>query len=1286
MAIRVFFLALLILPILLLPGDASGEEVNYRVIVKLRSGAEAAGLSEYSDRIDGLMRLEELVAEGPLFPEYAQRSSLSTGSGPTFPFDRYRVVVLGENADGAAVVDELGGLPDVEYAEFDYPIELYARPNDPGLVNEWGLENRGQQYLSIWRRDGYYNDTLVMATGTPGADIHVAATWIGSKPRVRPLVVIVDTGLDTEHPDITANLWSNPGEIGGNGIDDDRNGFIDDVHGWDFSGDVAAIGQIIFGDNDVSDSIGHGTHVAGTIGATSDNGIGVAGVCSEVWVVGLKIFPNALMSVASRAIVYATDIGAEVINMSWGSPYRSTILLEALTYARSHGVLPVAAAGNFSSDMSSFPAAFPVSFTVSGSNSDDEITWFSSFGSWVDIAAPGRDILSLRARGTDMYASSGEPDVRIIDSHYYLADGTSMSSPHVAGAAAVVLSYAPGLSPDQVQEILEQSADDIVYPYGDTDSIFVGWDRYSGHGRVNIEAALALLDGTRAKLQTPHARQMVTSDTDITGSAYSESGDSYSIDLSLTSDQSTWENIASGIANIVDGKLGFLSTAGRTGDYTLRLSVGDEFVTYRRFIIASERHFNIDSPEAGDTVSWFLTVRGSVVDPEFIGYKVFLRPGGQGNQVPNPVTREISQSVSEAMWAKLGQSGDNFTQPSFPDAKQGSSSDEWDLVFESTRLVADSILCGVSLGSYQSGDYTLRVAGYTPSEEVNREIEITIEDKLIDGFPQFAPLGGNVHFAPAVCNIDGTGDPEIIITSRTGANAIESDGTPFCCGWPNLWGVDCYSAPAAYDINGDGLAEIAIITDNELEVFDCYGARLEGFPKYKLTGYMAISYPTPLMADLDFDGQHEILWISMDGHVYAYRPNGMPYFASLDGEFANTESGYFFGSIVPFLFCVDLEDDGENEVIAGYSSAGRDGCVYVWQAKNGQPRSGSTALVRRFGKLRGGCIADFNQDGEYDIGLVGRTSTDTVFAAIIDGYGNFLPGWPKLFTDRWQYLVNFPAAGDIDQDGYPDLVFSISSLDNGEIYVLRYDGTAYTPHLAVDGSYFAATDGTLGCVVLGDVSGDGAVDIVARVGSVFPGVGYERVIAVDKDGEVIDGWPIHTYAPQSRVLSTIHTPVLTDIDRDGYLDLICSSDDDQVYVWKLDTPYDPDNIPWGRFLHDSRNSGILPGRGALSSADESDQETAIPSSFSLSQNYPNPFNPTTMIEFDLRSSMHVNLQIFNILGQHVTTLIDAPLEPGRHQVIWDGCDYKGNDAASGLYFYRIQAGSNSQTRKMVKLN
>jgi len=612
---------------------------------------------------------------------------------------------------------------------------------------------------------------------------------------------------------------------------------------------------------------------------------------------------------------------------------------------------------------------------------------------------------------------------------------------------------------------------------------------------------------------------------------------------------------------------------------------------------------------------------------------------------------------------------------------------DWQTVFSSTKPVSDSVVCEVALGFFGAGDFTLRTSMQTATDTPSVRLDVTLSDNLLGDYPRFGALDSILHFAPTAYDLDNSGGADLIVPSRGGVAVMNPSADDFCCNWPNLFEIDCYATPAVGDMDGDGIAEIAAITEYGLYLFDAFGNRVDSFPKFNPTGYMANSYPSPLMADLDNDGVDEVTWIADDGDVYAYRADGRSYFASRNGLFSSTQSGYYFGSIVPFLFCADLEGDGVNEVIAGYQSAYHGGGLYIWNALNGEPSGGRTIpLMRTFGKIRGGCIADYNLDGSLDIAIVGRTLNDTVFAAIVDKDGEFLEGWPKLFPEKWNVIVSYPATGDLDGDGFPELVFTISSLFNkGEIAVLRYDGTPFRYSDIGDGTWIAGINGALGCAVLGDVSGDGNTDIVVRAGSVIPGLEYERIFAIDAEGNLLDGWPKYTYAPTNVVTSAYYTPVLADFDGDGMLDMACTSDDRRAYIWSLGVPHDPDKVPWGQYLHDSRNSGVLPGRGTTTDADDIDETVIVPADYALGQNYPNPFNPATRIEFSIRAESDVRLTIYNLLGQTVRTLVSGRLDAGKHSILWDGRDDGGNDVASGLYFYRMQAGDFVTSKKMLKL-
>ncbi len=310
-----------------------------------------------------------------------------------------------------------------------------------------------------------------------------SGAWPGRTSDLKPVTVaIIDTGLDWRHPDLPASaLWRNPGEIPGNGLDDDKNGYVDDVIGWDF----------VDNNNKPWDQDGHGTFVAGVI-AAGHNERGIAGVnpAAKIMVLrALDAFGRGHASMVAQAIAYAADQRAQVINLSLSGRTLTNVERLAIDHARAEGVLVVAAAGNSAKAVKEFaPGGIPGVITVSATDRKDRRAGFSNWGPLIDIAAPGVDVLSLRARNTDLLSfikgvkyTLGEGIVGP-DRAYYRASGTSFAAPIVSGALSLILSARPDLNPDQVRRMLLHSARDIDTP---------GNDGFSGYGLIDIKAALA---------------------------------------------------------------------------------------------------------------------------------------------------------------------------------------------------------------------------------------------------------------------------------------------------------------------------------------------------------------------------------------------------------------------------------------------------------------------------------------------------------------------------------------------------------------------------------------------------------------------------------------------------------------------------------------------------------------------------------------------------------------------------------------------------------------------------
>ncbi len=326
--------------------------------------------------------------------------------------------------DGPSVqqaVEQLSALPYVEYAEPDYILTTSVEPNDPEWGELWGMRN-----------------------------IRAPAAWNTFTGVPSLVVAIIDTGIDANHPDLAANIWTNANEIAGNGVDDDGNGFVDDIHGWDFYN----------GDNDPSDDHSHGTHTAGTVGAVGNNGIGVVGVTWRVRLMALKFIGSNGMGSAADAVMcleYAVSMGAKVSNNSYGGEGYSQAMYDAIANARAIGHLFVASAGNFAEDNDIYPA-YPASYdldnviSVAAMDSGDDLAWFSNYGAaTVDLGAPGVDVLSTLPGG-----------------NYGRKNGTSMAAPHVAGAVALLYGYFPASSYFQIRDRILGTARPVASLLGRT--------------------------------------------------------------------------------------------------------------------------------------------------------------------------------------------------------------------------------------------------------------------------------------------------------------------------------------------------------------------------------------------------------------------------------------------------------------------------------------------------------------------------------------------------------------------------------------------------------------------------------------------------------------------------------------------------------------------------------------------------------------------------------------------------------------------------------------------------
>ena len=446
-----------------------------RIIVKLMARVPTSlSKSAFGIRsIDQVLSRVSIVSAAPMFP-----LSVLTLKPIGIDLSLLYEIRFSSPNDPFFLAEELSKLPEVQYAEpsFIYPVaQALFTPNDSLFSSQWALQK-----------------------------ISAPAAWDVTQGDASVVIGIIDSGVDWSHPDLAANIWTNPGETGfdaqgkdkrTNNVDDDGNGYEDDWHGWDFAGTSwMSPGQ----DNDPAspgDNNNHGTHVAGIAAAVTNNTSGVASIGFKCRILPVKCSAdNDVRADGSgyivegyRGIVYAAHMGAKVINCSWGGAGGSQFEQDIITYVTEQGALVVGAAGNNHIDVFFSPAGYIGALGVASTDPGDGKSSFSNFGDFVDISAPGEGILS-----TIFYTN---PITHTIQRDYASLSGTSMASPLAAGLAALVSWKFPQFNPLQVAEQVRVTCDDIT-------SSNPTYGGQLGKGRINALRAVTIENLPSVRLQS----------------------------------------------------------------------------------------------------------------------------------------------------------------------------------------------------------------------------------------------------------------------------------------------------------------------------------------------------------------------------------------------------------------------------------------------------------------------------------------------------------------------------------------------------------------------------------------------------------------------------------------------------------------------------------------------------------------------------------------------------------------------------------------------------------------
>ncbi len=1050
------------------------------------------------------------------------------------------IAEIPENKDMAEIISEYGRLGKVEYVHPDWELQLYESVNDPLFDNQWALNNVGQSYLHIVRGDECYDDSLSTDSGLAGADIQ-ALDYLENEPDNTAVVIvaIIDTGVDMDHPDLVGRIWVNPGEIANNGLDDDLNGYVDDVSGYDFSGDLADLQSSVYppeGDNDPTDEHGHGTHCAGIIAAVTGNGEGIAGICSKSRIMVLDFYPVMLSSFAAQAIIYAADNGADVISMSWGLPWPVPVIEDALQYARQRGVILCAASGNDGAEQYNYPAAYSQVIAVGASDSDDRVTFFSTYGEHIHIVAPGLSILSLRAANTDLYSENCEPDVHIVNDEYYLASGTSMACPHLAGVAACMRSQSPGLIPSKAEEVILDAADDIIDPYGNGEN-YPGWDKYSGYGRLNLMKTIDSTPSIRALIDSPFDHQAISGSFDITGIADGNDFTEYILEYGPGFSPNGWTEIIGSSTPVSGGLLGSWNTNGLNGLYSLRLKVGSFNMDYKSIYLLNDTIVTISLPTDNDSIISSTVITGSAICPDFASYRLvyssFLSP-------------------------------DSFSE-----------------ISQSTVPVSNNLLADWSVGDLADGWYYLRLEVYSNFgliDSVYRQVYISSIFSTDNAWKiEFA---NDISILPNYGDFDNDGENEIIVGTKRGIKAYSIEGNEKDIGL-FAGGFDFLTPPAVGDVNGDGVDDLVIVGYVDdipyPTYFHVYPSGEEHYwfmasrpPRTNnYSGGEEFSFPVLFLKDINGDGRDEIHYYpgqisNSQAQYLIYHPNGTEF---LDVPPPPGPEGHF--CYLP----ADLNNDGYDELYTA-----RD-ILYRLDTLGNTLDSFDLKMnpADWFQTLTMSAI-DIDSDNHLELVLFGRflQPGGTYWTYIFEDSLVLKSGWPQNSDINYYLAMCGPVFGDLDHDGGMEYFLSMSELNYAQILGWHVDGTPYTGDSAVP--IFAAPENPakLTTPVLADLNNDNYPDLIACAeADIYLTHLKERIFAWGRNSDLLSGFPLVTVPSIDTIRTDWHAPVVGDINKDGYIDMIMTTVNNELTFVNFEgVPYNPVATPVPQWRYNRRLNSI----------------------------------------------------------------------------------------------------------------
>ncbi len=932
------------------------------------SGAHLREIAELNNRYG-------LMAEADLFPPHP--------SGPRYKpvgmphLGRWRQLRLNSEKDPRLIAAAYARLEAVELAQPNYLRRLAFSPSDSLYHQQWNLVVIG------WDKE----------------EMEAAEEIV---------VGVIDSGLDYDHPDIAAQVWSNKIERTGlPGVDDDGNGYVDDLHGWDFSDapGFAGEGDYLERDNDPRDESGHGTHVAGIIAATVNNGLGIAGVAPGVRLMPLRAGFNLPEGGyledddLAGAIVYAVDNGARVLNMSWGDPHFSPLLRDVIRYADQAGCVLIAAAGNQSEEEVFFPARFDKTIAVGAVGKQQQILSFSNWGYSIDFAAPGLEILSLAPGGK-----------------YVARSGTSMAAAHVSGLAALVLAGNPHFTTVEVRGALALSARDVGPQ---------GWDPWSGAG-VPQAGARSIPRVAGVEITQPISGVVLENSSVVELFLAGSHCNGYELSWGAGSQPGSWRILAQAEGNpepvvwdVANLPQGVYQVRGRSLCQGQILEDRIEVRVQRRGpVLEALRLFRaLDGPEWKYLVEWRTdvpadgevrlsqsgmdtivqwvssqrTIHSTVLSADLTPgtYQVQVRSSAGGRR---RVLQDLGDLEVEPQWieqwnfARLGVFPPGYLMPQLSDFNQNGKAELVQMARESRQ--------------YSPGEF------YELSHE---GVDLVHSSSRL-----FIPW--NVH------DLDADGYWEIMAVDAQRVRlmeAVDRERFPERVIWEqrDVWGGE------VGDLDGDGRSEM-YLRSSQANLFKVF----ENIGDDQFAEIAVLANPTagtnelserPIVGDLDGDGRGDLLSGDGDGDLFVYEGIGNNAFHQVwrtetspegDGRVVGGGADLDGDGRAEFVVARLLRDPFELErtrwEMTSYEAAGDNDYRPEWKVE---------VLG---GRSRGNGISMGDLDGDGQVELVAVLVPDLyVFGTV--GVDAYEPVWQMAIEETQR-----PVLGDVDGDGRMDLAFN----------------------------------------------------------------------------------------------------------------------------------------------------------------------------------------------------------------------------------------------------------------------